>query len=478
MNETSPKEFRGPTSPLPHDTGIVLPCYEGADGRATELTFSNAELCRSILLLGSTGAGKTTALRAICRSLIRQQASDAASKPALVLFDFKGDRQTVDAVTAWAAQAGREDDVRELSLSSGHAYDFLGGFSGLIDVQEYAERLQFGCGSTNQRDTFWDEYRSGLFVTALAFSDLLQLPRDFPAWTTQAASWLLADTPTAPQSKALLEFERIVDALPPSAPGWAVAQFAKSTMKDWEGGLDPRTRSNVRATMANALRPLLDPKVQHLCRASGAGYVNIAEAIAQGQIVLVSIPSLLNPNLARLIGKALKADFYKAVFSRCDGPGTRHRLAVLVADEYHLSATVGGGLFDDAAALPLIRGFGAGVVAATQTLANLDYAIGLGARNVLLPNFNSVFFFRNAETETARWASGLMGTREFEVEVRVKDRDQGLFSGSSREKVIVRRVERPVCTLAELSRLEPGQAFIHRQFDTSPMGPVWLAEGE
>jgi type IV secretory pathway TraG/TraD family ATPase VirD4 len=242
--------------------------------------------------------------------------------------------------------------------------------------------------------------------------------------------------------------------------------------------LDPRTRSNVRATLANALRPLLDSKVQHLCRASAAGYVNIAEAVDRGQIVLVSLPSVLHPPLARLIGKSLKADFYKAVFSRGEDPGHRHRLAVLVADEYHLSATVGGGLFDDAAALPLIRGFGAGVVAATQTLANLDYTIGVSARNVLLPNFNTVFFFRTAETETARWASAILGNREEEVEVRVKDRNSELFPSISRERVIVRRVERPNCSLAELSRLEPGQAFVHRQFDPSPAGPVWLAEGE
>jgi len=463
---------------VPREHGIVLPCYEGADGRATELTFSNVELCRSMLLLGSTGAGKTTALRAICRSLIRQQATDPATKPALILFDFKGDRQTVAAITAWAEQAGRKDDVRLLSLESDYAYDFLAGFGGLSDVQEYAERLQFGCGPTNARDAFWDEYRSGLFVAALAFGHMLKLPRDFPTWSTHAASWLLADSPPAEVSRAFLEFDRIVSALPPSTPGWAVAQFARSTLKDWEGPLDPRTRSNVRATLANALRPLLDSKVQHLCRASAAGHVNIAEAIEHGQIVLVSLPSVLHPPLARLIGKSLKADFYKAVFSRGEALVHRHRLAVLVADEYHLSATVGGGLFDDAAALPLIRGFGAGVVAATQTLANLDYTIGVSARNVLLPNFNTVFFFRTAETETARWASGLLGNREGQVEVRVKDRNSELFPSISRERVIVRRVERPNCSLAELSRLEPGQAFVHRQFDPSPMGPVWLAEGE
>jgi len=143
------------------------------------------------------------------------------------------------------------------------------------------------------------------------------------------------------------------------------------------------------------------------------------------------------------------------------------------------SNTVGGALFDDAAALPLIRGFGAGVVAATQTLANLDHMIGRSARNVLLPNFNSVLFFRNAETETAQWASGLLGTRQEVVEVHVKPRDHELvFGRPGGERVILRKIERPICTLAELSRLEPGQAFVHRQFDHAPGGPVWLAGDE
>jgi hypothetical protein len=473
---TADRQPSVPAPPFPTEPGLVLPCYEGPDGLATQLSFTNTELSRSVVLLGSTGSGKSTALRSICRGLIEQNAHDREMKPAMIVFDFKGDRQTIDVLTHWAERAGRAADVRVLSLNSERSYDFLAGFGGLSDVQEYSERLLFGCGPTNSRDVFWDEYRSGLLASALTFSHLLRLPHDFPSWSSHAASWLMADSMPAPVAKSLVEFGRIVDTMPPATPDRALAQFALANMRDWESGLDQRTRSNVRATISNTLRPLLDPKVQHVCRASGAGTVDIARAVAQGQIVLVSIPAFLNPSLARMIGKSIKADFYKAVFSRGDGPGTRHRLAMLIADEYQLSATVGGALSDDAVALPLIRGFGAGIVAATQTLANLDNTIGVGARNVLLPNFNTALFFRTGEEATANWASGLLGTKGEEITTREKQRDHDIIANPWRERVFVRKLQRPICTLAGLSRLEPGQAFVHRQFEPSPSGPVWLAE--
>ena len=468
-----------PAPPFKSEHGIVLPCYEGPNGLPVELSFSNTELCRSILLLGSTGAGKTTALRTICRGLIDQQAQDTSMKPAMIVFDFKGDQQTIDLLTGWAERAGRGADVRVLSLTSEFAYDFFAGFGGLSDVREYVERLLFGCGLTNTRDVFWDEYRSGMLASALTFSRLLGMSHDFPAWSSHAASWLLADSLPADTKKSFVEFEKIVATMPPSAPDRALAQFAVATIRDWEGGLDHRTRSNVRATIGNALRPLLDPTVQHVCRAGASGYVNIADAIAEGQIVILSISAFLNRSLASLIGKSLKADFYKAIFSRGNHSGTRHRLAMLVADEYHLSASVGGALYDDAMALPLIRGFGAGLVAATQTLANLDSTIGTCARNVLLPNFNTALFFRTAEEATANWASGICGSRWDEVTTVEKQREHDVIGSTAwRERTFVRMVQRPVCTLSALSHLEPGQAFVHRQFEPSPAGPVWLAETE
>jgi len=463
--------------PCESEHGISVPCYEGSNGHPANLSFSNTELGRSMLLLGSTGSGKTTALRSICRGLIEQQAHVPSQKPALIFFDFKGDRETVALLTRWAKSAGRASDVRLLSIDGDLAYNFLGGFGGLNDVQEYVERLLFGCGQTNKHDLFWDEYRSGLLASALALSHVLGEPHDFSTWTSNAAGWLLADVISPQVKNAFTEFDKRVAAMPSEAPGRALAQFVSANLRDWDAGLDHRTRSNVRATLSNVLRPLLDPKAQRLCRSSALGYLSIGDAVTEGQIVIVSISSVLCPSLARLIGRALKADFYKAVFGRGDRPGVHHRLAMLVADEYHLSATIGGTLYDDAMALPLIRSFGAGIVAATQTLANLDHTIGSSARDVLLPNFNTVLFFRTGEQATASWATGLLGTRTEEITTKEKYRDQGGFGSSPwRERSYVRDVVRPIGTLSDLSRLEPGQVYVHRQFDAGSSGPIWLAE--
>jgi hypothetical protein len=149
---------------------------------------------------------------------------------------------------------------------------------------------------------------------------------------------------------------------------------------------------------------------------------------------------------------------------------------MLIADEYHLAATVGGERYDDAVALPLLREFNAGVIAATQTIAGLDRAIGKANRAVLLPNFCTAFFFRNTETETAEWASRLCGTR-VEDEIVWKRRLDPKLQGyrPPGDRITVRKVQRLVCSPSALARLEPGQAFINRQFDPPPTGPIWIA---
>jgi len=454
-----------------------VPCYEGPDrnGHPGTIELSGEALIRHLLILGSTGAGKSTLLRKIMRELICQNAGDPKEKPALLIYDFKGDT-TVDFVTDWATRHGRERDVRVLSLSSRSAYDFFGGFDELSKVQEYVDRLLFGCGSTNSQDCFWDEYREGLLAAALTWSKLAGQSHDFSTWISQAASWLLSDRLPAELRLSRDQLEAIVKAMPIDRVDRPLGDFALNTISDWDRGLDSRTKSNVRATLSNALRPLLAPNVQRIFRANTGDHVSVREALEEGQIVIISVNAFLEPHLASLLGKCLKADFYQAVFRRGDDPKASRRLALLIADEYHLAATVGGERYDDAIALPLLREFNAGVSAATQTIAGLDRAIGKPNRAVLLPNFGTAFFFRNTEGETAEWAMRLCGTR-IEDEIIWKRRLDTKLPGyrPPNDRITVRKVHRPVCNPWALARLEPGQAFLHCQFDSAPSGPVWIA---
>jgi type IV secretory pathway TraG/TraD family ATPase VirD4 len=458
-------------------TAVSVPCYEGPDrnGHPGSIELSHEALIRHLLILGSTGAGKTTLLRRIMRELIGQNASDLAAKPALVVFDFKGDT-TVDFVTDWAKRHGRERDVRVLSLNSRFSYDFFGGFDDLSKVQEYVERLLFACGTTNSNDCFWDEYREGLLAAALTWSKLTEQTHNFSPWVSQAASWLLNDRLPAELRLSHDQLEEVVKAMPADKVDRPLGEFALNTIHDWDRGLESRTKSNVRATLSNALRPLLAPNVQRLFRTQAEDRVSVREALEQGQIVIVSVNAFLEPHLASLLGKCIKADFYQGVFRRGNEPKASRRLAMLIADEYHLAATVGGERYDDAVALPLLREFNAGVIAATQTIAGLDRTIGKANRSVLLPNFCTAFFFRNTETETAEWASRLCGTR-MEDEIILKRRLDPKLPGyrPPGDRITVRKVHRLVCSPAALARLEPGQAFMYRQFDPPPTGPIWIA---
>ena len=251
-------------------------------------------------------------------------------------------------------------------------YDFFAGFTELSQVQEYVERLLFGCGATSSQDRFWDEYRQGLLAAALTWTKMTGQEHNFPVWTSQAASWLLSDRFPVDLQASLTQLQQAIDAMPSDQAERALGDFALRTIIDWDGGLDSRTKSNLRATLSNGLRPLLAPVVQKLFRQQAQGHVNIQEALDKGLIVVCSVNAFLYPHVASLLGKCLKADFYQGVFRRSERPLGSRRLAMLIADEYHLTATVGGERYDDAVALPLLREFGAGVVAATQTIAGLD----------------------------------------------------------------------------------------------------------
>jgi hypothetical protein len=109
--------------------------------------------------------------------------------------------------------------------------------------------------------------------------------------------------------------------------------------------------------MANALRPLLSPAARGYFDPS-AGSRFLPGDVLAGRIMVASINAVLHPQLASLLFRNLKRDFYSAVQSRA-GAGPEDRLCLLIVDEFPLAASS-----QDVEALATIRSKGAGVVAA------------------------------------------------------------------------------------------------------------------
>ena len=432
----------------PNKIQVDIECFEGPEGR---------------------GPGT------IMRRLINSNATDADQKVGLVVLDFKGD-ETVEFIRSAAAAAGRAADVRVLSLDSAAGYDFFSGCKTLEDVAEYAERLTFGSGRVEAQENFWDQYRASMFRAALTWLVLNHsADRTFSTWMAHASSWLLADSIPAELDDDLQLLRDRCEKMPAGSAERLVVQHALQLIDGWDGRMDSRTRSNVRAVLDLAMRPLLEPSVLKLMRRTPSHPLRIASAVEKGRIVVVSIPAMQHPELASLVARCVKADYYRSVFSRKPGG----RLVMLVGDEYHLAVTAGNARFEDSLGLPLMRSQRAGLVVATQTLAGIDRVIGNLNRRVLLGNFGTVFFLRSTEAEVEAWAQQVCGTVEIDITERVLVRDSRSDGGLAEcyERILTRKGYRFVCGSGALARLETGQAYVLREGTASSPHPVWFAGG-
>ncbi len=476
MNDSVPASSKDPSSPRSHPKiGLKIPCYEDPGEKGPgQIEIDQDQLTRHILVTGTTGAGKSTLLRSIIRQLLAANADNEAAKAGLVIFDFKGDN-TVEVVKRAAIAAGRADDVRVLSLDSDCGYDFFRGCQSLADVSEYANRLVFGCGSMDRRDDFWTQFRLVLLSAALTWLRINHGERtSFPEWITHAASWLLCDGVPAELKPDLAQLSERCDAMPHGSPGRIATKHAIQVIESWDSGMDFRTRANAKATLDIALGPLLEPSVLRLFRAAPEQIFDVRAAVESGEILIVSINAFLHPELASLVSRCVKADFYRAVFSRKPGG----RFVSLICDEFQLCATTGNPRYDDSHALPLLRSQNAGVIAATQTVAGIDRVIGEVNRRVLLGNFGTLFFMRSTEIEIEAWARQVCGSTAVEETIReeVRRETPSRFFPEVEKRLVTRREQRPVCGPGALARLEAGQAFLLQEGRPPIAGPVWIAE--
>lgn len=422
---------------------VHLPVYEPA-GRDVFL-----DVRTHLLIVGATGCGKTTLLTRIIRQFISQPDTS------LLILDAKQD-DTVAQVKRLALEYQRPCVV--LGPQGTHYVDLFQPLRSLADVDAMVKRLLVGSNDMGPTNAFWNEMRESLLDALLTMLVEEQVPVTFDSATTLMGDWFFRPPPRD-------RVTRIVGKIQCSLAGRAPAEKRKlnqtlDTVSLW-ANLEGRTRSNVQATLVNALRPLMNMSASRCFESNGRPSFDVSELEARTGICVVSTNATTD-TVASLFFKILTQDFISAVQRRRDNEGC---LCGIFADEITLLATEC--LVDSMSTIRSRKTF---ICGATQNLALLDNKLGVRQRKAMLANCGTVILMRNREEETDLFASTHLGTTERWVN-RPQDRNDGFLISREPMKVLRRDL---VCPAGTLGRLEPHQGFIVAPCNLRCESPLWF----
>jgi hypothetical protein len=413
------------------------------------------DLVQHLLVIGSTGCGKTTLLMGAIQQLL-------LCPIGLLILDAKEDGQ-VEKITQMAGKAGRAGDLAILGPSGTHALDLFGPLRSLEDVEMLADLLMLGTeiGGENH---YWQHTTTSLVAAALTLLVVGDSPVRFGEAVHFMRSWFvgLDDFAALPRGVA----EVVARARRSAAKTGASPQLlgALDHVEVWKR-LDGRTRSNLQSCLLNVLRPLLSAAATRCFDTTVRPTFRPAQIVREGKLCVVSVNALTQPELAKFIFRLARKQFFDAAQS---GGSGKHPLCGLVADEFPLIVQR-----EDADQLATLRSKKCFVLAATQGLSALDEKIGWRMRRSVLLNFNTLVFFRTREVETGELAALSLGAQEAlrpaKVEPAWEDSAVATLSQSARAGVT------PVCPPGTLGRLRPHQGFVIQSDGSRTSRQVWFA---
>lgn len=429
------------------DLLINLPVYEPA-GR--DIRLSESDLLQHVLIIGATGSGKTTLLHRILTQTI--QHGDIG----LLVLDAKQD-DTVQRITRLAAQHHRHHIV--LGPQGSHYLDLFQPLQSLADVGGMVKRLLTGSGDMGLENTFWNEFREAMLDAALTLLVEQGVPVQYEAALQLMNEFFFHGSPW----KTLNDLaERIGSRLDRRSPlERRKLKQTLATVAMWKT-MEGRARSNVQATLVNALRPFAGLDAGRCFEPGNRPAGDAGQVAHRGGICVLSVNATTEPALAGLLFKLVKTDFLDVVQRRRDGEGP---LCGIIADELPLLVTS-----QDVETLATVRSRRCFVCAATQGLSILDEKLGTRQRKALLANFGTIIFLRNREEETDAYALWQLGLADF-WERTPRLREMGDLLSLQPERV---RHQKPVCPPGTLGRLEPHQGFVALPRRQKCELPLWF----
>jgi hypothetical protein len=428
-----------------------LECFEPA-GKSVD--FSTEDLLGHTLAIGGSGAGKTTRL---IHPLISQLIQSEKPRMGLCIIDSKADGMMEAMVRRACFDAGREDD---LLIINGNGSNHLDLFS---DIEregfEAIDRLTALIGSViprDERNKYWENTFEGLLRQTLRLIHLSEnLEWNYHTLMQQLIRYLLLhrlrDTVYTDELEQLKAKRVRRD---PTIQ--LIFDEVTATHRMWDA-LDFRTRS-ILQSMAASLTGPMNSKTAHRYF-DGPSPVDIFSAVRDRKIVLISIDGIRHPECSRLVSSITKGLFYDAILDQ-KAHQVAEPISGLILDDWPICASAGSGnRYSDIDALAMIRSRGGFVVAATQSLAAMDIAIGKLSRDAALANFANLVFFRGRDVETDAIAAAYLGVKTETLT------DTSIYEGNSpnvRRNLptkFLRQIRTPAVPQGAIARLPTGDTY-------------------
>jgi hypothetical protein len=352
------------------------------NGRGRPLYLTQAERNRHLLIAGTTGSGKTEALR----NLVRH---DIESGRGLVFIDMKGDRGLAEAVFDDCVRCGRRDDFLFLTFEPGPSHSYNPLASG--DPIAKRDRLLGSC--TWSEEAFYRneaKAASGRVFKAVDGRGAITFDDLYPIFDEEQAFELISRwAPEVDRPK----FERVLE-------HWS--QFWNNT-------------SGLRANL-HEFTQLRD----RLCVAHAD--IDFREVHGRDRIVYFELNSQMRGEAASALAKIILEDLKHLSGELASGPAELRKPFSIYIDEARNAVDANFAKF-----ITQCRSAGIGLVLATQS--PLDFQdCGAGTLLAVVQNTASKLIFCQLDPESAQLCAELGGTKDT-VKRTVQMIDQGLIAG-------------------------------------------------
>jgi type IV secretory pathway TraG/TraD family ATPase VirD4 len=421
---------RASPSAAPPEPAIML----GTDQRGKQVAVTDRELSAHGLILGASGAGKTTSLLRILTEQIRR------GRPVIAI-DLKGSPAFAAELRAAADSAGRPLRVWTPDGPAGWNPLAHGNATELKDKLIATERFT---------EPHYKRAAERYLLNALQVA--------------QAKHALLA--PTLDEVTRLMDPHRLRAELRDLDPG------LRHRVQDYLAGLTPDQLSAVRGLqtrLAILTESHTGPYLSPSASAPGQSPIDLHHALAGREILVFSLNSGRYGQLASQLGRLVVQDLICAAGHRLADPGP-HPQATVAIDEF-----AGVGADNIVALFARGRESGFGVLLATQEMADLDRA-GHGLRDQVLGNTALKLAHRQDVPASAQLIAQMVGTEtRWEETEQLGGSPLGGFAPRSRTR---RQAEQFIVHPNEIKSLGTGDAVLISKLRAGRSGTVRVAPPE